>query len=117
MQVSGTSLTVQTALPDGRYGYWVTNSVYSPLTPDGLLRPTTTPNPTALQAGRADAPVPVDVLAAPGDTQAFTRGTLAPVGETRDLVGIGLLTLGGAGLLVTVIATVFVWRRLSAHPA
>ncbi|GGR80812.1 glucodextranase DOMON-like domain-containing protein [Deinococcus sedimenti] len=117
VQVSGTSLTVQTALPDGRYGYWVTNSVYSPLTPDGVLRPGTAQNPTALQAGRADAPVPVDVLAAPGDTRAYTRGTLAPVGETRDLVGIGLLTLGGAGLLVTIIATVFVWKRLNSGAA
>lgn len=113
VQVSGSSLIVQTALPEGRYGYWVTNSVYSPLTRDGVLRPTTAQNPAALQAGRADAPVPVDVMAAPGDTQAYTRATLAPVGETRDLVGIGLLALGGVGLLITVIATVFVWRRLN----
>ncbi|ALW90392.1 regulator [Deinococcus actinosclerus] len=115
VQVSGTNLIVQTAVPEGRYGYWVTNSVYSPLTRDGVLRPTTTPGSTALQAGRADAPVPVDVMAAPGDTQAYTRGTLAPVGETRDLVGIGLLALGGVGLLITVIATVAVWRRLNAR--
>ena len=54
-------------------------------------------------------------MAAPGDTQAYTRGTLAPVGETRDLVGIGLLALGGVGLLITVIATVAVWRRLNAR--
>ncbi|AWT37161.1 regulator [Deinococcus actinosclerus] len=115
VQVSGTNLIVQTAVPEGRYGYWVTNSVYSPLTRDGVLRPTTTPGASALQAGRADAPVPVDVMAAPGDTQAYTRGTLAPVGETRDLVGIGLLALGVVGLLITVIATVAVWRRLNAR--
>ncbi|WP_229784462.1 glucodextranase DOMON-like domain-containing protein [Deinococcus radiotolerans] len=115
--VSGTQLVVATALPDGPYGYWVMNSVYSPLTSDGVLRPTTSSGPTALQAGRADAPVPVDVMAASGDQQAYTRGTLAPVGETRDLLGLGLLTLGVVGALLTVIATVFVWRRLSSRTA
>ncbi|WP_229844241.1 glucodextranase DOMON-like domain-containing protein [Deinococcus indicus] len=114
VRVDGTSLVIDTDLPAGKYGYWVTSSVYTPLSASGLLRPSQDVRPDALQAGRADAPTPVDVLAPAGDTQAFTNDTLAAVGETRDWVSIALIALGGAGLLVTVIATVFVWRRLSS---
>lgn len=114
VRVDGTSLVIDTDLPAGKYGYWVSSSVYTPLSASGLLRPGPDVRPDALQAGRADAPTPVDVLAPAGDTQAFTNDTLAAVGETRDWVSIALIALGGAGLLVTVIATVFVWRRLSS---
>lgn len=113
VRVQGTSLVIDTDLPAGKYGYWVTSSVYTPLSTSGLLRPDPDVRPDALQAGRADAPTPVDVLAPAGDTQAFTNDTLAAVGETRDWVSIALIVLGGVGLLVTVVATVFVWRRLS----
>ncbi|UBV41581.1 regulator [Deinococcus taeanensis] len=112
VQVAGSSLIVDAAVPAGQYGYWVTNSVYTPLSPDGVLRPATTPAPTALQAGREAAPTPVDVLAAPGDMQAYTNGTLAAVGRTRDWVSLTLIGLGITGLLLTVAATAAVWRRL-----
>ncbi|WP_245872832.1 glucodextranase DOMON-like domain-containing protein [Deinococcus planocerae] len=111
VRVEGTGLVIDAAVPPGDYGYWVTSSVYSPLTPDGVLRPVTTPGPTALQAGRADAPVPVDVLLPSGDPAPFTQGTLAPVGTTRDPRTLLLLGLGGLGLLTVGIATVAVWRR------
>ncbi|GAA0499914.1 hypothetical protein GCM10008937_04010 [Deinococcus depolymerans] len=112
VRVEGTSLVIDTDVPAGKYGYWVTSSVYTPLSASGLLRPVQDSRPTALQAGRANAPTPVDVLAPGGDVQAFTNDTLAPVGETRDWVSITLIALGGVGLLLTVIATVLVWRRL-----
>ncbi|GAA5511960.1 hypothetical protein Dcar01_00674 [Deinococcus carri] len=111
MRVEGTSLVIDAAVPPGEYAYWVTSSVYSPLTPDGVLRPVTTPGPTALQAGRADAPVPVDVLSPSGDPAPYTQGTLAPVGRTRDTRTLVLVGLGGLGLLLVVAATVRVWRR------
>ncbi|MFT2720169.1 glucodextranase DOMON-like domain-containing protein [Deinococcus sp. A31D244] len=110
VQVQGTSLIIDAAVPAGNYGYWVTNSVYTPLSAGGLLKPGPGTQPTALQAGRTGAPTPVDVLAAAGDTQAFTNDTLAAVGETRDWVSIALIVLGGLGLLITVIATAVVWR-------
>lgn len=110
VQVQGTTLVIDTAIPAGEYGYWVTNSVYSPLTPDGLLRPTTQAGASGLQAPRADAPVPVDVLARPGDTSAYQNGMLAAVGQDRDprpwwLAGLGLL-----GLMLTVLTTMHLWR-------
>ncbi|WP_369409515.1 glucodextranase DOMON-like domain-containing protein [Deinococcus arboris] len=115
VQVSGTSLVIDAAVPGGTYGYWVTNSVYTPLSPGGVLKPGTAAGPTLLQAGRAGAPTPVDVLAPSSDTLAFTSGTLAPVGETRDWVSLTLMALGAAGLLLTVVATVMVWRRLAGR--
>ncbi|WP_343216477.1 glucodextranase DOMON-like domain-containing protein [Deinococcus aestuarii] len=111
VRVEGTSLVIDAAVPPGDYGYWVTSSVYSPLTPDGVLRPVTSPGPTSLQAGRPGAPVPVDVLLPSGDPAPFTQGTLAPVGATRDRRTLLLLGLGGLGLLTVVVATVAVWRR------
>ncbi len=111
--VEGTNLVIDTAIPSGQYAYWVTNSMYSPLSADGVLRPSTGPDSSALQASRASAPAPVDVLAAPDDTAVYTLDTLAPVGETRDSRTLLLTALGGVGLLLTVVATVLVWRRRS----
>ncbi|GAA5532805.1 hypothetical protein Dalu01_01195 [Deinococcus aluminii] len=111
VRLEGTRLVIDAAIPPGEYAYWVTSSVYSPLSPDGLLRPVTTPGPTHLQAGRADAPVPVDVLLPSGETTPFTQGTLAPVGQTRDTRVLILAALGGLGLLLVVGATVTLWRR------
>ncbi len=116
VRVEGTSLVIDAAVPAGAYGYWVTSSVYTPLSADGVLRPSTDTAPTALQAGRAGAPTPVDVLAPAGDVRAFSDDTLAPVGETREWPVIVLAVLGGAGLLLTVAATVAVWRRLGPRP-
>lgn len=111
VRVEGTDLVVDAAVPPGEYAYWVTSSVYSPLTPDGVLRPGTTPGPTVLQAGRADAPVPVDVLLPSGDPAPFTEGTLPAVGETGDTRPLILAAVGGVGLLLVSLATLRLWRR------
>ncbi|GHF39718.1 hypothetical protein HNQ07_001704 [Deinococcus metalli] len=111
MRVSGTSVVIDAAIPPGSYAYWVTNSVYSPLSADGVLRPTRSGGPTALQAGRADSPVPVDVLAPPGDRGAYTDHTVAPLGETRGAATLILAGVGALGLLITLGATIAVWRR------
>nr|WP_256487893.1 glucodextranase DOMON-like domain-containing protein [Deinococcus sp. HSC-46F16] len=106
VRLEGNRLIVDAAIPPGQYAYWVTSSVYSPLTPAGVLRPVTAPGPAVLQAGRAGAPVPVDVLAPAGDVAPFTRGTLAPVGRARDTRALTLAALGGLGLLAVIVATV-----------
>ncbi|OLV18358.1 glucodextranase DOMON-like domain-containing protein [Deinococcus marmoris] len=111
VQIEGTGLVIDAAVPAGSYAYWVTSSVYSPLSAGGVLKPTGSTGPGSLQTGRADAPTPVDVLAPAGDTRAFTDGTLAPVGDTRDRASLILAVLGGLALLATVAATVAIWRR------
>ena len=111
VKVAGTSLVIDAAIPPGNYAYWVTNAVYTPLSSDGVLRPTQSAGATALQVGRADAPVPVDVLAPEGDTGAYTDHTVAPLGETRNTATLILAGVGLLGLLVALVATVAVWRR------
>lgn len=111
VRVAGTALVIDAAVPPGEYAYWVTSSVYSPLTPDGVLRPVAVPGPLTLEAGRADAPVPVDVLLPSGDPAPYSRGTLPPVGQTRDRRSLLLVALGGAGLLLVSLATMTLWRR------
>ncbi|WP_043802100.1 glucodextranase DOMON-like domain-containing protein [Deinococcus gobiensis] len=111
VRLSGTSLIIDAAVPPGRYAYWVTSSVFSPLTPDGLLRPGTDAGPGQLQATRTGAPVPVDVLAPAGDLQAYEKGTLAAQGEVRDPRPLLLTGLGALGLLLTAAATLWLWRR------
>ncbi|MEW6420288.1 MAG: glucodextranase DOMON-like domain-containing protein [Deinococcota bacterium] len=111
VRVEGTNLVIDAAVPPGEYAYWVTSSVYSPLTRDGVLRPVTTPGPTNLEAGRADAPVPVDVLLPSGDPAPYIQNTLPPVGQTRDIRTLVLVALGGLGLLLVVAATAAIWRR------
>ncbi|WP_309570414.1 glucodextranase DOMON-like domain-containing protein [Deinococcus sp.] len=111
VRVSGTSVVIDAAIPTGDYAYWVTNAVYTPLSPDGVLRPTQAAGSTVLQAGRADSPVPVDVLAPAGDNGAYTDHTVAPLGETRNTATLILAGMGLLGLLVTLGATIAVWRR------
>jgi len=111
VRVEGTNLVIDAAIPPGPHAYWVASSVYSPLTPDGVLRPVTTPGPAALQAGRAGAPAPVDLLLPPGDVTPYTRGTLAPVGQGRDARALILAGLGALGLLAAVAATLVQRRR------
>lgn len=111
VRIEGTELVIDAAVPAGSYAYWVTNSVYTPLSANGVLRPTGGTGPASLQTGRADAPTPVDVLAPDGDPRAFSDGTLAAVGETRDRASLILTGLGGLGLLLTVGATAALWRR------
>lgn len=108
---AGNALVIDAAIPPGRWAYWVTSSVYTPLSPDGVLRPVTVPGPARLQVARPDAPVPVDVLLPSGDPSPFTRGTLPPVGDRWDPRLLILAGLGGLGLLLVTWATVLVWRR------
>ena len=106
VSMNGTRLVIETdRLPTGRHAYWVTSSVYTPLSPDGRMRPDPAPNASGLQAAGEERPVPVDVLAAPGDRRAYETGTLAAVGQTRDwrlatLAALGVFGLGLTGLSV-----------------
>lgn len=111
VRMEGTNLVVDTVIPAGQYGYWVTSSVYTPLSTSGLLRPSTQPSSVGLQAPRANSPVPVDVLAAATDRSAYTSGTLAAIGQTKDWRPWWLTLLGGAGLLITLLATFRIWRE------
>ncbi|GGL84150.1 hypothetical protein GCM10010840_22380 [Deinococcus aerolatus] len=111
VRIEGTGLVIDAAVPPGTHAYWVTSSVYTPLSAGGVLKPTGESGPGSLQTGRAGAATPVDVLAPDGDPRAFTDGTLAPVGQTRDRASLILAGLGGLGLLLTVLATMAIWRR------
>ena len=111
-RMDGPTLVVSApALPFGRFAYWVTSSVYTPLSADGRLRPEPAVNASGLQAPRAGMPVPVDVLAAPSDRRAYTSGVLAPVGQTRDW---RLMTLMALGVLGLGLAGVGAWRAWAA---
>lgn len=101
--VEGTTLVIRTVIPPANYGYWVTNSLYSPFKPLGLVTPSNQADPGTLSAARANPAVPVDVLAPAEDYSAYSTGILAPVGQTRDarpwlLGGLALLGLVTAGM-------------------
>ena len=111
VRLSGSAVVLDTPIPAGQYSYWVTMSVYSPFTPDGMLHPGTGGGSASLIAPRNDAPVPVDVISGSDQARAYTLGVLQPVGQTRDRRALLLLALGAAGLLTGLIATVRVWRK------
>ena len=110
VRMEGTNLHIASEIPAGEYSYWVTSSVYSPLSADGVLRPSTQSTPTALQAGRPGSPAPVDVLASPTDRLAYSSGQLASVGQGRDQRPLWLTGLGAVGLLLTLLTTARLWR-------
>lgn len=112
VEMNGTRLVIETdELPTGKHAYWVTSSVYTPLSPDGRMRPDPSPNASGLQALGEGRPVPVDVLAAPGDRRAYTNGTLAAVGQTRDWRLATLMALGALGLGLTGLSVWRSWRQ------
>ena len=112
----GAGLMLEDCLNAGEYSYWVTASLYTPLSPDGLLRPggDTT---AGLRSAREGSPAPLDVLL-PGDQKAvYTSGVLPPAGQVRDVRALTLLGLAAAGLVLAVIAGVFAWRRVVSRSA
>ncbi|GGI82496.1 glucodextranase DOMON-like domain-containing protein [Deinococcus wulumuqiensis] len=113
VRMEGTDLIIEAPeLPFGRHAYWVTSSVYTPLSRDGHLVPTATVNPSGLQANADRGPVPVDVLADPADRRAYTEGVLGAVGQTRDW---RLTTLAGLGALGLTLTGLSLWRSWQAR--
>ena len=80
------------------------------LRPSTWLIPGTPAGPTALSTARTTPPVPVDVLAPEGEYSAYTTRVLHPVGRARDDRPLLLGGLGGLGVLLTVLATLRLWR-------
>lgn len=111
LKVEGTSLVLDTPLKAGQYSYWVTSSVFSPFTPDGLLRPGLQSGPAALASSLPEAPPVVDLIGAGDQAQAYLTRVLAPVGQVRDRRSLALLIAAGAGLLVALLASFLVWRK------
>ena len=110
-RLSGSAIVLDTPIPAGQYSYWVTSSIYSPFSRDGLMHPGIGGGRSSLISPRNDSPLPVDVISGGEQAQAYALGVLRPVGETRDRRALLLLGLAAAGLLVGLIATVRVWRK------
>lgn len=111
MTIKGTNLIIDTAIPYGKHAYWVTQSVYSPLSKDGVVHPSTSKSPTALRVTRTQAPTPVDILAPVNDYTAFKNGEVAPMGQTVDNRPLFLVGLGALGILLMFVATWRVWTQ------
>ncbi len=111
VRLNGSALQIDTPIPAGQYSYWVTSSVYSPFTQDGMLRPGTGGGNANLVAAHAASPVPVDVISGGEQVREYALGVLQPVGQTRDRRALLLLGLAAAGLLLALVATVRVWRK------
>lgn len=111
LTVQGTDLVLDTDVPAGRYSYWVTSSVYSPLTPDGALAPDVTGGPESLVVARAGLPAPVDVLMSGDQARAYVSSVLPENGELRDRRPLVLLGLAALGLVLAVLGTFRAWRR------
>lgn len=109
VRTEGSALVIETELPRGQYVYWVTSSVYSPMSAGGVLTPGGS-GPFSVGVPAGSAPVPLDVLMEEASPQPFNLGRLAPVGQLSDfrpwlLWGLGLLALGLAAA-----ASVGLWR-------
>lgn len=112
VRTEGSSIVLDTDLPTGRYSYWVTSRVYSPLTQGGALSPREGGGGEALSAPRAGMPQAVDVLYGGDQARAYASRVLYATGELRDRRPLALLALAGAGLLLAAFATLRAWRRV-----
>lgn len=111
VRLEGSSIVLDTNLAAGRYSYWVTSRVYSPLSQQGFLSPRVSADETNLGAVRAGMPSAVDVLLAQDQTRAYAERVLPASGELHDRRPLTLLALAGAGLLVALASTVRAWRK------
>lgn len=102
VSLEGTSLRIQTQIPAGKYAYWVTSSVYSPLTPHGIVQPSKSLSAIALRTSSLQDPAPVDMLAE--NNTAYVTRVLEPVGFSTDSKPMILSGVGIAALLLSLIA-------------
>lgn len=110
----GTTLVIATQIPAGQYAYWVTSSVYTPLSPRGVLASSLQAGPGNLQITSPGDPAATDVLAPAEDRSAYSTHTLNSVGQVQDWRPLTLGATGVLGLLLTVLATW--WLRRSPEP-
>ncbi|GGJ50863.1 hypothetical protein GCM10008938_41080 [Deinococcus roseus] len=108
---SGTTLQIQTPIPAGQYEYWVTVSLFDPLTPAGLVSPGNDNNPFHLTSALNNPPAPVDVLAQGDQGRAYIQRTLPPVGNLQDFRPWILLGMGILGVIGVVVATIMLMNR------
>jgi len=108
---AGSAVVLDTNLPAGKYSYWVTARVYSPLTPEGFVPPEVGADEAGLGVARADAPSAVDVLYAGDQARAYQSHVLPATGELHDRRPLALLFLAAAGLVTAILATFRAWRR------
>jgi C-terminal binding-module, SLH-like, of glucodextranase len=109
--LQGSTLVVKSSIPSGQYSYWVTLSLYSPLAPGGVVRPVVSSAPGVLRSASEGAPTPLDVIAGGNTLQAYPRGILEPLGQTRDRRALLLAGLGGLGLLACLLVTALLIRQ------
>jgi hypothetical protein len=107
----GSRMVIQTQIPAGKYGYWITSRIFDPLSEKGYAVPSSDPNPNRLYSPIADSPAVVDLMAGGNPATAYLERTLEPLGEVIDRRPLFLLILIGVSLLFTLIATVQVWIR------
>jgi C-terminal binding-module, SLH-like, of glucodextranase len=110
VRLEGTDFVIDTGLRAGQYSYWVTSSAYTPLSPDGLLRPGGD-TAAGLLSAREGTPVPLDVLLGGDQKAVYATAELPAVGIVRDARAQHLLWASVGGLLVAVIAGIVAWRR------
>lgn len=111
VSTSGTTIKVQTPIPAGKYEYWVTVSLFDPLTPAGLVTPVNDTNPYHLTSRLNNPPAPLDVLATGDQGRSYIQRTLPPVGDLQDIRPWILLVMGFLGMVGVVIATIVLMNR------
>ncbi len=111
VSLSGTDIIIGTDLPAGRYSYWVTTSLYTPFSPDGVAQPGGDTSPSALRSAREGTPAPLDVLLSGDQKSVYTTGELRAVGQVRDVRALSLLGLAVAGLVAASVLGILAWRR------
>ncbi len=112
VRLEGTDLVIATDLRAGQYSYWVTASAYTPLSPDGYLRPGGD-TAVGLRSAREGSPVPLDVLLSGDQKAVYATAELSAVGTVRDERALHLLWAALSALVVAVLAGIVAWRRRS----
>ena len=111
VRLDGTAVVMDTNLPAGRYSYWVTSRVYSPLTQGGFLPAKVGGDEASLGVDQGGMPSAVDVLYAGEQSRTYTDRVLPASGELRDRRPLMLLLFAGVGLLVAIFSTFRAWRK------
>lgn len=117
VSASGSNIQIKTPIPAGKYEYWVTVSLFDPLTPSGLVAPVNDSNPFHLTSRLNNPPLPVDVLSESDQGRHYIQRTLPGVGNLQDIRPWILLGMGLLGMIGVVVATIVLMNRRNTPAA
>lgn len=109
IETKGSKVIINSTISNTAYSYWVTTSLYDPLTPDGIQMAGTMAGPYTLATSLPHSPSAIDVLYEKRQSGLYATRVLPPIGKNEDHRPWFLLAIGMVAALVSLVLTAAIW--------